>query len=308
MLKIKTIGLIHVQTACQSLHVLCHKPWAALVTVMVIAITLTLPTLFWIVTQGLQTLTRGWQSNGHITLYMKPSFVGTQQTEFIKQLRAMDGIGEVTFKSAAEGLAELEQQEGMQGVRQLLQVNPLPAIIEISPQNIMDSPEKLEKLMQSLQTLPPVDQAKLDLQWINRLHALLHLTRSFANGLLTLLAFSVVFIIGNTLRLAVQNRREEIQVLKLLGASDAFILRPFLYTGMWFGFIGAVFAILLVNLFVLNLKFAFDRVIEAYQMHFPVFGLSVGQACGLLGVAVSLGWLGARLAVNRQLALIQAAS
>ena len=120
-----------------------------------------------------------------------------------------------------------------------------------------------------------------------------------------LLGFAVVMIIGNTLRLAVHKGHEEVQVLKLIGATDAFIARPFLYAGLWFGLMGAVGALMVIKLFLLSLTPIFHQLLLLYHVNYPVLSFSMGQAMTLMGVAMGLGWLGARLSVNRQLALIE---
>ena len=143
------------------------------------------------------------------------------------------------------------------------------------------------------------------MQWVERLQAILRLTGKLADGLMILFALAVVLIIGNTLRLAVHNRYEEIQVLKLIGAKNAFILRPFLYSGVWYGLLGAIFAILLVNIFMSSLTLVVNQLAATYQMHYSLLGLSIEQVALLGLVAIILGWLGACVSVKRQLAAIE---
>ena len=164
---------------------------------------------------------------------------------------------------------------------------------------------KLEQLYLQLKSYPQVDQAKLDIQWINRLQAILGFIDSLAHGLMILLALAVILIIGNTLRLAIHNRHEEIQVLKLVGAKDSFIIRPFLYSGVWYGLAGAIFAVLLVNIFMLSLTLVVNQLAAAYEMHYSLVGLSLRQILLLVLSATILGWLGACLSVKKQLANIE---
>jgi cell division transport system permease protein len=116
---------------------------------------------------------------------------------------------------------------------------------------------------------------------------------------------AVIVIVGTTLRVAIHSRQEEIQVLKLIGAKDPFILRPFLYSGVWYGAIGAIFAIFLVNIFILSLGASVNQLAVAYQMHYPLTGLTIRQILLLVLFAIILGWVGARLSVKRQLASIE---
>lgn len=295
----------HLQAASNSFNFLCYKPLATMMTVVVIAITLTLPALFWVFTDNLEQLTVNWQRGGQISLYLKSPLSAAEENALLERVRATDGVGHATIKSAADGLAELQQQEGMHDIMRYLPENPLPAVIEVIPTLVQNTPAQVEQLFMRLQTYPQVEQAKLDMQWINRLHALLGFANQIAHALIALLASAVVLIIGNTLRLAIHNRHEEIQVLKLIGASDPFIARPFLYSGIWYGLAAAILAVFFVNIFMLSLAVAIKQLASVYQMNYPMSGLSVKQAYFLVLMAISLGWLGARLSVKRQLASIE---
>lgn len=295
----------HVQAATQSFNHLCIKPLTTLMTSIVIAIALALPALFWVFTDNVGKLTTDWQRGGHISLYLKPNLTGAAQQELMQHVREIDGVGHISLKSSEDGLAELTQQEGMEDIMRYLPENPLPAVIEVMPALAVDSPAKLDLLARHLQTMAQVDHAKVDMEWIKRLDALLGFAAKFAHALLALLAMAVVLIVGTTLRLALHNSHEEIQVLKLIGAKDPFILRPYLYSGAWYGAIGAVFAVFLVNIFILSLGAAMNQLAVAYQMHYSLTLLSIRQILLLVTFAIILGWLGACLSVKRQLAAIE---
>lgn len=303
--KTQSILLYHVQAAISSLNSLCLKPLATLMTVVVIAITLALPALFWVFTDNFNQLTTNWQQGGHISLYLKTGLTTAEQEDILQRVRSTEGVGQVFLKSADEGLAELTKQEGMQDIMRYLPENPLPAVIEVVPALTTDSPAKLDLLSRQLQKIASVNESKVDMAWINRLHVLLGFAGHIANALMSLLALAVVLIVGNTLRLAIHNKHEEIQILKLIGATDPFILRPFLYSGVWYGLAGAIVAIFLVNIFILSLGVAVNQLVVAYQMHYPPIGLSIRQILLLVLFAIILGWLGARLSVKRQLAAIE---
>jgi cell division transport system permease protein len=295
----------HFQAATHSLNSLCRKPLATMMTVIVIAITLALPALFWVFTDNLSQLTMGWQRGGHISLYLEPSLSKKEQKVLLQKVRSVQGVGQVSLKSSADGLSELTQQEGMQDIMLYLPENPLPSVIEVVPSLDTDSPAKLDLLARQLETLPKIAQVKIDMSWINRLHVILGFAANVSKALMSLLALAVVLIIGNTLRLAIHNRHEEIQILKLIGAPDSFILRPFLYSGIWYGMAGAVVAVFLVNIITLSLGVAVNKLAVAYQMHYPLTGMSIRQILLLVLFAIILGWLGARLSVKRQLSSIE---
>lgn len=303
--RISSLIAYHLQAATQSLNLLCRKPLATMMTVIVIAITLALPALFWVFTDNLSQLTIGWQRGGHISLYLESGLTEPEQKILLQKVNNTQGVGQASLKSSADGLSELIQQEGMQDIMRYLPENPLPSVIEVVPSLVTDSPAKLDLLSRNLEILPHVAQVKLDMSWINRLHAILGFAANVAKALMSLLALAVVLIIGNTLRLAIHNRHEEIQILKLIGATDSFILRPFLYSGVWYGMAGAVLAVFLVNIIILSLGVAINQLASAYQMHYSPTGLSIRQILLLILFAIILGWLGARLSVKRQLSSIE---
>ena len=222
--KARALLAFHLQAALLSFNALLRSPLATMMTVLVIAITLALPALFWVMTDNMKQLTTHWQRSGHISLYLKSSLSPMDGMVVLLRARGEAGVEHATMTSAAQGLAQLQRQEGMQDLMQYLPDNPLPAVIDVDPAVTMDTPEKLQQLYSRLKSYPEVDQAKLDMQWVERLQAILRLTGKLADGLMILFALAVVLIIGNTLRLAVHNRYEEIQVLKLIGAKNAFIL------------------------------------------------------------------------------------
>ncbi len=297
--------MAHVLSLKRSWSVLRAKPFATLLTTFVIAMVLTLPTLFWIASHNLQQLAQTWQSTGHITLYLKTSLSAVASEDALLRVRSSNGVAEAIFKSPAEGLAELQQQEGMQDIMQYLPDNPLPAVIDVVPTLTINSPEKLAELFQQLKAYPFIEQAQLDMQWVNRLYTIVDVITTLTDGLMLLLALTVAFIIGNTLRMSIHAHQEEIQVLKLIGATDAFIIRPFLYTGVWYALSGALTALLVVNLFVVYLDNAINHLASVYQMAKPLLGLSFEQSLLFLLFAVFLGWFGTIFSIKRHLASIE---
>lgn len=306
--KFRALLAYHFQAVIASFNHLFRKPLATLMTILVIAITLVLPALFWVMSDNMHLLTRKWQNSGHISLYLKSSISITDQQAILSKVEKTQGVAHATLKSAEEGLAELQQQEGMQDIMRYLPDNPLPAMIEVTPDLDINNSIKLEQLYLELKSYPQVEQAKLDIQWINRLQAVLNFIDALARGLMLLLSVAVVLIVGNTLRLAIHNRHEEIQVLKLIGAKNSYIVRPFLYTGIWYGFAAAIFAVLLTNIFILSLTIVVNQLAAAYDMHYSLIGLSIKQIFLLLFSASFLGWLGACLSVKKQLANIDPVS
>lgn len=303
--KLRTLMAYHAQAAVSSLVYLCRQPLATGMTVVVIAITLTLPALLWVFNDNMAELIQNWKRGGHISLYLDMQMATNDAEQLLERVRKTDGVGEAILKTPAEGLLEMQHQEGMQDLMSNLPENPLPAVIDVIPAVFVTTPAQLDALYARLKALPGIEDARLDTQWVSRLYVLLDLIAQITRGLMVLLSVAVVFIIGNTLRLVIQKRQEEIQVLKLIGASDAYIIRPFLYSGLWYGLVSAVLAVILVSLFMLSLGVVLNQLIEAYQIHIPILGLSIRQTLLLVFTATFLGWFGARFSVKRQLARIE---
>lgn len=303
--QLRALMAYHAQAAMSSLYYLCRQPLATGMTVVVLAITLTLPALLWVFNDNMAELTRNWKRGGHISLYLDMQTPESAAVSLLDSVKQTEGVGEAMLKTPAEGLLDMQNQEGMQDLMLNLPENPLPAVIDVVPALGVTTPAQLEALYARLKALPGIEDARLDMQWVSRLYALLDLAERLTHGLMLLLSTAVVFIIGNTLRLVIHKRHEEIQVLKLIGASDPYIIRPFLYSGLWYGLGSALLAVMFVSVFMFSLSAVLNHLIEAYQMHFPVQGLSIQQALLLILMATLLGWLGARIAVKRQLMLIE---
>lgn len=297
--KLRARMAYHLQAGLSSLLILRRKPLATLMTIIVIAITLTLPTLFWVATDNLQQLTQDWQRGGHIALYLDSSSTFAQEQALLSRIRETPGVSEAIYISAEEGLIQLQRQEGMQDIMSYLPENPLPAVIDVIPSGDVKHSEKLDELYQTLKSYPHVEQAKYDVQWVNKLYTFLDVAAKISQGLMILLALAVVLIIGNTLRLAIRNRQEEINVLTLIGASKAYIIRPFLYLGVFYSVAGALLAIGIVHIIILSLTILADQVAAAYQMNVTLMGLTVRQSFWVLIAAIGMGWFGARISVHK---------
>lgn len=295
----------HGQAALTSLNSLYRTPIATIMTILVVAVSLTLPAIFWVMTTNMAQLTLNWQRSSPISLYLKTSLSPQDEAALLKRVQQTVGVKQAILKSPAQGLAELQRQEGMENIMRYLPKNPLPALIDVVPTVDMNNPKKIQQLYLQLKAYPQVEQTKMDVLWMKRLSAIFGFTGRMAKGLMAILALAVVLIIANTLRLALHHRYEEVQVLKLIGAKDSFIIRPFLYTGMWYGLAGSIVAVFLVNVFMLSLKLAANQLFAVYQMNYSFGGLSFIQAITLIASAVFLGWLGAFVSIKKQIATIE---
>lgn len=295
----------HLKAAVYSFRVLCQKPFSTLTTVMVIAVALTLPTLCWVMGSHVQKMTESWQNRPHLSVYLIPHQDVSNQKRILSIVAGLNGVEHATLKTPEEGLHDLEKQEGMQDLMHYLPDNPLPAVIEVIPDIRVDTPSKLTQLSQHLQQMSGVAQVRIDLAWVRRLHAILSFVRTFTTLLMGLLAAAVLLVIGNTLRLEFHRRHEEIQVLKLIGATDAYVLRPFVYAGIWYGLMGAVMTILLTNLFLVGLSIAIDRVAATYAMHVLFLGMTLTQAYLVVLFSSFLGYIASQCFVRNQISSIE---
>lgn len=296
----------HGQAFFFSLGKLWRHPLANLMTIAVIGIALALPATLYLVLQNIQSVSSSWNDKAQITLFLRHDVTNPQAKMLAQQLRSENGVGKVSFVSPARGLKQFEKQSGFGNALQQLNRNPLPGVLLITPASGLTTPIEIQSLLEQLKQLPEVDLAQLDMGWIMRLFGIVNLIETAVWGLAFLLAIAVVLIVGNTIRMSIHGHRDEIEVTKLVGATDAFVRRPFLYTGILYGFFGAMIAYLLVNfLLLLLLSGSVAKLAALYQSNFALSGFNLFSAEILFLLGMGLGLLGAWIAVARQLRRIE---
>ncbi len=289
----------HRSVAREVLQQLVRFPVSLLLSWSVIAIALALPTLFMLLMSNVQVLARGLDGIPRISLYLQLDLGESRRLELQQQLQAQPGIDSVRYISPQQALDDFQQSSGLTDVLAGLEGNPLPAVLSARIQ--LSDPERLATLEQQLSAWPGVDQVQLDRAWILKLHSMLLFGQRLAWALGLMLAAGVLLIIGNTTRLAIERRRDEILVVKLVGGSNAYVRRPFLYLGFWLGLGGALLALLLVSLLLLLLDGPIAQLVQLYAGAFHLHGLGLSGAALLLLLGTLLGWLGALLSCNRHL-------
>ena len=289
----------HRASLIDSLSRLVGQPIGSFFTCLVMAVALSLPMGLSLLLDNVEQLGGSWQKAAQISLYMKVEAGDDAGLQLREEIAGMDDVAEAEFIGRDAGLAAFEQQSGLgQALRDLPQ-NPLPAVVVVTPKEIDKA--RLEALRQRLAELPGVDQAQLDLQWVERLGAILGLGDRFVFGLTLLLVMALLLVIGNTIRLHIENRRNEIEVIKLVGGTDGYVRRPFLYMGALYGFGAGVLA---WGVLAFGLSWLNDSVVRLaglYGSDFSLGGVPVGDGLSLLLGAVFLGYIGAWLAVARHL-------
>lgn len=291
----------HLQTLVGSLGRLYQHPFASFMTIFVIGIALALPAGLQLLVINGKNLGGRWDSAVDIAVYMKPR-TGIAETRTLAETwRARDDVEMAEVVSADEALADFKASSGFGAAMDGLAENPLPHTIVVRPALDRLDPAQVELLKGALAAAAEVDLVQADTQWVQRFYAILDIVRRSVTVAALALALAVLVIIGNTIRLDIYSRREEIEIAKLIGASDAFIRRPFLYSGTWYGLGGALVALLLVSVILLLLQAPVSRLAGLYGSTFRLAGLGPGASVALLLVGAGLGWLGSWIASARHI-------
>lgn len=295
----------HLRVFISSMGHLSRQPVATLMTSAVLAIALALPTSLYVLLNNAGGLSAGWDSSTRISLFLHTKVTAQQATKLAQRLRLHKQIDHISMIDKDQGLALFRKLSGFGDSIQYLDANPLPIVLNVQPIVEPEHPEKIAQLLSELKKEKQVELAQLDMQWVKRLYTLLEIAHRGIWVIASLLGLAVLLIIGNTIRLDILSRRPEIEVAKLIGASNAFIRRPFLYTGLWYGLCGGVLAWILTALALGLLDDPVQRLAGLYQSTFQLTGLTAGDVLKLLGIACALGLAGSWLAVGRHLSQIE---
>ena len=303
----KVIGYLirHLQQAIGSLGDLWRTPFSSIMTVLVLGISLTLPATLHLFVKNAQLISNQWDSASEISLYLKPSTSEKSAQRLVQRLNLYPDVAKVHYISAKKALDDFKLLSGFGEALDYLSTNPLPATLLVTPTKRASQREASEALLNKLVSEREVDQGKLDLEWLSRLQAITHLIEDVVLGLASLLCLSVILIIGNTIRLAILNQQDAIAVMKLVGATDSFIQRPFLYSGIWYGILGGLIATLFVSLLAQFFTGALITLTQLYQSNFILVGLSVTEMLILILFAVVLGLAGSYLSVRKHIRSIE---
>ncbi len=289
----------------RSFQELLATPTATLMTITVLAVALALPVAFHAVLKNTEQLATNMDSASRISLFLKLGTKAVEVNKLANNLALRLDVIEVKTISPEEGLKEFEQRSGFGDSLEYLDDNPLPFVLIITPSSTYESADNAATMLQELEKLKLVDKAQLDLEWIRRLQALMALSRSAVEALNFLFALAVILVVGNTIRLSIHSRRDEIKVVKLVGATNGFIRRPFLYSGIWFGLGGAIVAWLMLIFSLSYLKQPVAQLAAAYGSDFQLNGLTILEGSVVLAVGAFLGWLGSWISVSRHISKIE---
>lgn len=300
--KARSWGRRQLYSFFSSLGTLMSHRLGTLMTVLVLGIAMALPLGLWISVKNLDELDIDQEQWGTVSVFLESSAGSEEVASLAEQVADRYGA-EVLAVSPEQGMEEFKKASGFGQSLDLFDENPLPWVLQVTPRedSVVGLEQRVSELADWLQAHESVDLVQVDYKWLKRLSGLLDLGNAFVTVLTVLLSLAVVFVVANTIRLDVANRAGEIQVLHMVGAGNGFIRQPFLFSGFWYGLLGAVLAVMLLNLSLLYLRQPLETLMDAYGNQFVVRGLGAGGTLLVLLAGSGLGMLGAWFSVRRYL-------
>ncbi|WP_395679143.1 permease-like cell division protein FtsX [Dokdonella sp.] len=283
-----------------SLGRLAARPWSTALTVLVLGFALALPLLFWLVFDNARELSGGLREAREVTAFLKPGLDARSASACADELRRRSDVAAVLLRTPEQGLAEFRQLSGFGEALDALQGNPLPTVLVLTPREATDLDEP--PLVAALRADTRVDLVQYDAAWRRKLSGILHFGERVVAVVAALLALATLLVIGNTVRMDIQARSAEISVMQMIGASNGFVRRPFLYAGLWYGLLGAAFALLIVAAVELALAEPIGRLVDSYAHRFALHGIGLNAVAAVVVASALLGWCGAWIVTARHLA------
>jgi len=295
----------HAQTLIGSLGRIVHQPTGALLTMAVIGVALALPLFLTVFLDNSRAATANLNQGFDISVYLKKQAARSRAPALADLWRRRSDVASVRVIPADAALVEFRQRSGFGAALDALTDNPLPDTLVVTPALSASTPKGVAALEQVLTASDDVDTVQVDSAWVNRLTTWLDILRRIVWLAAALLGLAVVLVVGNTIRLDILNRRSEIEVMKLVGATDGFARRPFLYSGVWYGLGGGGIAVSIVSIAIGLLTQPVNNLAGLYGSDFRLHGMTLTAALGVLGIAVTLSWLGSWLAASRHIRAIE---
>lgn len=292
---------LHAHALFSSLGRLVASRFSSAMTITVLAIAISLASGFYILVVNLQQLAGNLEASNQISLFLKDEISEARANKFANTIRQNPDIQDVKVITKEQALAEFQTYSGFGEAVKALEKNPLPVVIQVLPKNSLENEQVLEALLDDFKRSTEVDFAEMDMQWVKRLQSIMEVARSGVTILSLLLGAGVLFITANTIRLELHNRRDEVVIAKLVGATNSFIHRPFLYGGFWIGFFSGVAAWFIVTTIMLILKQPVERLSGLYDDGFHVLFLGFTETLALLVISSVLGVVGSWIVLHFQL-------
>lgn len=294
----------HASTAIGALGRLVKQPVASLMIILVIAVTLALPAALGLVVKNAQAISGGWNNALDFSIYLHRGLPIDEAEGLARLIGQRADVESVRVITAKQALNEFKELSGFGEALDQLSENPLPHTLVVRP-SAANTGQSIVLLQEELGNLPEAELVQVDTEWVRRFHAILDIVRQAVGISGTLLGIAIVVIIGNTIRLDIQNRREEIEVTKLIGASNAFVRRPFLWSGFWYGLFGGLLALSLVQFGLIFIEPPVTRLAGLYQSGIAIMTLSPTESLSITGIGVVLGLVGSWFAAARHMRRIE---
>ena len=291
-------------TSLGALGRLARHPFSSAMIILVIAVTLALPAAINVIVKNVQGISGGWDNALDFSVFLRLDLSASEAEGLGRLIAQRADVEAVEFVSAAQALSEFRAQSGFGAALDQLPDNPLPHTLVVRPSNGNTS-ASMVLLQEELGNLPEVEHVQVDTEWVRRFHAILDIVRQSVAIGAALLGIAIIVIIGNTIRLDIENRREEIEVTKLIGASNAFVRRPFLWTGFWYGLFGGLMALGLVYYGLFLLQGPVARLAGLYQGNIAIASMDAREAAGVVGIGILLGLFAAWLTATRHMRRIE---
>lgn len=298
---------LHHQEARSSLARLRGRPLPTLMTVLMIGIALALPGTLYVLTRNLSLLGAGWEHTAAISVFLKTEVNAEQAQVLARRLAGREDLENVILIPPEQALQELRAETGFAEAVEQLETNPLPYVLSLRPKSDLEGADILEGLRESLSALPETDLVRMDTLWVRRFQGIIKVGERAGLVLASALAMGVLLVIGNTIRLEIENCRQEIVIMETVGATRGFIRRPFLWLGLWVGGLGGLMAWFLIALARWLMQAPVSQLAALYQADFVLVGLGPSAQVVLLGGSLVLGLLGSWISVARHLAEIEPA-
>jgi len=298
-------GARHLQALLGSLGRLARSPLSTILTLLVIALALALPTSLRLLVANAQLATGNFANAVDVSVYLKTDVPLAKAQQLAQAAGQRADVAAVTVIPADKGLEDFRTYSGFGEALQALKENPLPHVLHVRPRAEDVSAAALESLRRYLSAWPEVELVQVDSEWVMRFNAILDVLRQLLLIAAALLGLGVLAVIGNTIRLEIQGRRAEIEVTKLVGGSNSYVRRPFLYTGVLYGVGGALLAWGIVAIAVAVLGDSVATLARLYGSRYVLRGPSRDDIGILLGAGAVLGWLGAWISAARHLRSIE---
>jgi cell division transport system permease protein len=294
----------HASTSIGALGRLIRQPFASLMIILVIAVTLALPAALNLVIKNVQSISSSWNSALDFSIYLQRGLPVDEAEGLARIIEQRADVESVQVIDADDALDEFKELSGFGNALDHLAENPLPHTLVVRP-SAANTGLSIVVLQEELGNLPEADLVQGDTEWVQRFHAILDIVRQAIGIGGALLGIAIIVIIGNTIRLDIQNRRDEIEVTKLIGASNAFVRRPFLWSGFWYGLFGGALALALVQYGLYLLEQPIARLAGLYQSGIAVIALNLNESLSIIGIGIALGLIGSWFAAARHMRRIE---